>query len=308
MQKYRHLFFNGILGLLLIFQFTSCDKSGDNNQEPELESLRQGLKTSAAIGYCVSIVMAAVNDQTLPGNVTYNKNGGLIHIHVDQSHPLPFNKNVGDIDLAFTWSGNAGLMTVLLSRIDLLDGEFKLYGLHLVPFMKQTTGEDICAMFEKQDVVVGEGSDTFLSMNGIADITINTKMNKLNSDQPNDAFAAVKQNIWFVNIDLNKTYSNEYDDKITINGGGQIAEVKGTSGGVVYHAIIDGVLNYSICRLNPISGTAFSQNFKAGGEPYIDLGNSLFSFHNNCDGKVHVDASSGKYEGYNDKYISLGLN
>ena len=294
--------------ILIILQFCSCNKFKEYNQRPELESLQQGLKTSVAIGYCASVVIAAVEGQELPGNVVYDKNAGLIYIKIDNSHPLPFNKNIGDIVIAFTWSGRAGLMSVLFANIDLLGGNIKLYGLHLVPIMKQNDEGEVCAVFTKQDIIIGNGSDTLLDMSNITDIVFNTKINQLNSEKPDDAFVAVKQNVWFINIDQNQTYSNVYDDNITISGGGQIAEVKGTSGGVIYHAMIEAKINYSICNMNPVDGLAFSQNFEIGGEPEIDLGNSLLSFHSTCDGKAHVVLSTGKYMTYNNKDISLDLN
>ena len=264
-----------LLAILIILQFCSCNKFKEYNQEPELESLRQGLKTSAAIGYCASVVMAVVEGQELPSNIIRDNNTGLIYIKIDDNHPLPFNKNIGDIVMAFNWSGRAGLMSILLTNIDLLGGNIKLCGLYLVPIMKETEEEDICAMFTGQDIIIGNGSDTLLNMSNITDIVFNTKINQLNSEKPNDAFVAVKQNVWFINIDQNQTLSDLYDDNITINGGGQIAEVKGTSGGVIYHAMIETKINYSVCNMNPIDGSAFLQNFKAGGRPYIDLGNSL---------------------------------
>jgi hypothetical protein len=297
-----------ILILLFTFQLFSCNKFIEHSQEPELESLQQGLKTSAAIGYCASVVMAVVEGQELPGNIVHEKNSGFIYIKIDSEHPLPFNKNIGDIVIAFNWSGRAGLMSVLFANIDILGGNYKLYGLHLVPLMKQSEQDDLCAMFTKQDIIIGNGSDTLLDMSNITDIVFNNKMDQLNSDKPDNAFVAVKQNVWFINIDQNNTYSNVYDDNIKISGGGQITEVKGASGGIIYHAMIETKLNYSICHRNPIDGYAFSQNFKAGGEPYIDLGNSLLSFRNTCDGKAHVVLSTGKYVFYNNKDIPLNLN
>jgi hypothetical protein len=163
-------------------------------------------------------------------------------------------------------------------------------------------------MFTKQDIIIGNGSDTLLDMSNITDVVFNTKISQLDSEKPNDTFVAVKQNVWFINVDQNKTYSDVYDDNITINGGGQIAEVVGVSGGVIYHAMIGTKINYSVCNKNPIDGIAFSQNFKAGGEAYIDLGNSILSFRNMCDGKAHVVVSTGKYMTYSNKDISLNLN
>ena len=297
-----------LLAILIILQFYSCNRFKEYNLKPELESLQYGLKTSAAIGYCASIVMSVVEGQELPGNVVYEKNTGLIYILIDSNHPLPFNKSIGDIVIAFNWSGRAGLMSVLFANIDLLGGNIKLCGLHLVPILKRSEEDEVCAILTKQDIIIGNASDTLLDMSNITDVVFNTKINQFNSEKPNNVFVAVKQNVWFINIDQNNTYSNVYDDNITVSGGGQIAEVKGASGGIIYHAMIDAKINYSICNKNPIDGLAFSQNFKFGGEPYIDLGNSLLSFHSNCDGKAHVDVSTGKYITYNNKNIPLNLN
>jgi hypothetical protein len=294
------------LTLLLLLPLTSCGKFNDYNQKPELESLQYGLKTSAAIGYCVSAVMAKVDGQVFPGNVSYESSSGLIHIKIDNNHPLPFNKSIGDIVIAYTWSGSAGLMTVLFGNLDLLGGNIRLSGLHLVPFTKETDGTGILAILVKQNIIIGNGSDTLLDMSHITDFL--SRIDLLNSDKPGDVFVAAKQNVWFINVDQNNTVSNIYDDNITINGGGQIAEVKGSSGGVIYHGMIGTIINYSICTSNPVAGFALTQNFKFGGEPYVDLGNSLLSFRSICDGKAHVDISTGKYITWIDKDISLDLN
>jgi hypothetical protein len=308
MKKFALSFLCKCLALLIILNISSCKKINEYSQKPELESLQQGIKTSAALAYCASVVMAVAEGQALPDNIIYAKNTGLIYIKIDNNHPLPFNKNIGDIVIAFNWSGRAGLMSVLFANIDILGGKIKLCGLHLVPIMKQNEGDGIWAMFAKQDIIIGNGSDTLLDMSNISDAIFNSKVNQLNSEKPSDAFVAVKQNIWFININQSNTPSNVYDDNITINGGGQIAEVKGTSGGIIYHAMIGARLNYSTCKLNPIDGFALSQNFKVGGEPYIDLGNSFISFRNTCNGQAHVDFSTGKYITYNNKNISLNLN
>ena len=307
MNKHFTLPVYKIVALLTVIILCSCEKYKGYNQKPELESLRQGLKTSAAIGYCVSIAASAYKGMVLPDNVTSEKKSGLIYIRIDKDHPLPFNKNIGDIVLAYIWGNDGGIISVLFGNLDILGGEIKLYGLYLVPFIVNYEGDGILALFEKQDIILGNGSDTILDLSNITDPVFNTKMDHLNSIKPSDVFAAVKQNVWFINIDQNGTYSDMYDDNIIVTGGGQILEVRGASGGIIYHALINAKINYSVCSKNPISGFALSQNFKAGGEPYLDLGNSYLSFHRNCDGLVHVELSTGKYIRYNNKDIALEL-
>jgi hypothetical protein len=296
-----------LLIFFVVIALFSCKKYSEYTQKPELEPLLQGLKTSAVIGYCTSIAASAFTNKELPSNVIYNKNTGLIYVTIDNNHPLPFNKNKGEIIIAGIWRNNGGLISILFGNIDILGGKVKLYGLYTVPVIMRTTEKDIMAVFARQDIILGYGSDTILNMGSITDLKFKTEMNRLNDPKPTDAFVAVKQNVWFINIDQAGTDNNLYDDNYYINGGGQIVEVQSTSGGILYHAMINTRINYSLCSKNPIEGFALTQNLKAGGELFIDLGNSFLSFHNRCDGMVHVDFCSGKYVSYYGKNISLNL-
>jgi hypothetical protein len=298
--------FNVLILIVILLTF-SCKKLEEFKQQPELEPLQQGLKTSTAIGYCASIAVSAFTGKALPSNVVFNKNLGMIYVTIDKNHPLPFSKNTGEILIAGLWQNNGGIISILFGNVDILEGKVKLYGLYTVPVIKRSIEDDILVVFAKQDIILGYGSDTILNLGNISDLAFNTELNRLNNNKPTDAFVAVKQNVWFINIDQAGTDNNVYDDNIIINGGGQIVEVAGASGGVLYHAMINARINYSICNKNPIEGFALTQNFKAGGELFIDLGNAFMSFHNQCDGMVHIDFCSGKYISYYGKSIPLNL-
>lgn len=209
--------------------------------------------------------------------------------------------------MACKWHKDGGVMSIMFANIDIFKAKFKLYGIYTVPFMERDEEEGILTMFAKQDIVLGNGSDTILNLSGITDLMYDAEMERLDNEQPTDMFVAVKQNVWFINVKQNKTFSDVYDDDIIISGGGQIVETDGETGGIVYHAMIKAKVKYSECSLNPTDGFAFSQNFKTSKETYLDLGNSFLSFHNTCDGKAHVDVSTGKYISYNNKNISLEL-
>lgn len=304
---------------LMILTICSCKKLKEYNQKPELSSLQQGLKTSAAIGYCSSIAMSVFKGKTLPSNVTMiskssdqSRSSWLVYIKLDNNNPLTFNKNVGDIIVAGIGNERGGIISILFGDFNLLNANIKLFGIQTVPVIEQedimTGKKNIIAVFAKEDFVIGDVStDAFLNLK-LSEMQFEIEMNRLATPVSLDAYVSVKQNVWFVNIDQEGTSNNVYDDNLTINGGGQILETDGESGGVIYHAIINAKVNYLICKNNPISGYALSQNFKAGGDPYIDLGNSLLSFNNSCDGTVHVDVSTGKYISYNNKYITLDIN
>jgi hypothetical protein len=308
LQKLSHL---QILRLFLIFLALlvvgSCKKIEELNVQPELEPLQQGLKTSAALGYCASVAAAAFQGHTVPPNVVYNENTGMIYIHIDQNYPLPFNKNIGEIIIAGIWNGNSGLISVLFANIDILGGNVRLYGFYTIPIIVNDSDESIVTLFAKQDIIVGYGSDTILNLGNITETVFNSELSRLNMEKPSDVFVAVRQNVWFINIDRANTCNNIYDDDLVVNGGGQIVEIKSTSGGVLYHALLNTRINYSICPANPLSGYSLLQNIRSGGNILLDIGNVLFSFNNNCNGLVHIDLSTGKYLNYNGKELPLGL-
>jgi len=281
----------------------------ENNEPPELESLRQGIRTSAAIGYCASIAVSAHKGLPLPLNVDTEAGPGLLHVRIDDQYPLPFNKGTGNMIIASLWNENGGgLMSVLFAGIDQSDSDLKIYGFWAVPLAEDLSGEYIKAVYADQDIITGYGSDTIIDLTSITGFFMNSRLNLLESDEPEDPFVAVKQNFWIMKISPKGTYNVVLDDDIEVSGGGQLAEVVDQSGGVVYHALIEARMNYLQCSRNPVSGYALSQNFRAGSEPLIDLGNSLIRFHSSCDGKAHVEISTGKYSGFPNKDISLGLD
>ncbi len=297
-----------VLPALLAVIIQSCSLR-ENSELPELGSLRQGIRTSAAIAYCASIAVAAHKGLQLPSNADAEAGPGLLHVRIDDKYPLPFNKGTGNIIIASRWNENGGgIMSVLLAGINQAGSDLKIYGFWAVPLAEDLSGKYIKAVYADQDIITGYGSDTIIDLTSITGAFMSSRLDLLECDEPTDPFVAVKQNFWIMKIWPKGTYNVVLDDDIEVSGGGQIAEVADQSGGVVYHALIEARMNYLKCSRNPVSGYALSQNFKAGGEPLIDLGNSLLRFHSSCDGKVHVEISTGKYSGFFNKDISLGLN
>ena len=306
MKKIKQLGYCLMLIAITIFIF-SCNATSDLNQQPETESLQQGIKACATVAYCVSVVNSAYKGYPLPSNVTFNQNLGLIYIKADPLHPLPFNHNYGDVIVSCLVKNNRGLISILFGDFNLLESKVKFYGLYTVPFSENTVDGSITALFAKQDIITGFGSDTILNLGNISDFTFNTEINRLNDEKPSDPFTVVKQNVWFVKINQNQTYNDVYDDDVIINGGGQIVEANALSGGILYHALINTRLNFSQCSQNPISGSGLIQNFKIGDTPFIDLGNALLGFGSNCNGKVHIELSTGKYANFSGEDIVLNF-
>jgi len=289
----------------------SCSVIEDLKQGPELEPLEQGFKSSAAIAYCASIVNAAFQGYELPSHVSFDPGtregyagAGLIYISANASHPMPFNNDVGDIVVAALWNGNqGGVMSIIFGDVDVLSSQYKLYGIHTVPFFYDEGNKRIVTLFAEQDIVMGEGSDTLLNIN-LSKGKFDLELDRLEEEQSDDVFVAVTQNVWHISIDPANTPTNFYDDEVIVNGGGQIATVSSQSGGVLYHAMLKTKFSYEQCNINPIGGSAFVQNFKGGS--FLDLGTIMLDFHSICNGKAEITLATGKYVRANGDDVVLG--
>lgn len=282
-------------------------------KDPEITPLQHGFKLSAAIGYCASLAAMAFEGKELPENVVFEAgskgdlhSSGLLYVTADAEHPIPFNDQYGQVIIGGIWNKETGggVISILFGNFNLLAADFKFYGLYTIPVRKKINSEDYVTVFAEQDIVIGEGTDTILHF-GLSRIAFDLEMERLDSEEPKDAFVAVKQNVWFVTIDQRNTFPDIYDDKYRVNGGGQIAEVINASGGITYHALIDTKFSYSDCPENPVSGSGFIQNFKAGDR--LDLGNILLDFHSSCDGKAKVKFGTGKYLPANGRNVNLNF-
>lgn len=304
--------------IVLIICLFSCKKIAEwTDENPDIEPLKHGFKTSAAIGYCVSLAATVFQGGPIPDNVILEStsqsgysSSGILYLKMSSQYPLPFNRHIGDIVIAGIWDNNeygnmnAGVISIVFGNLDLFGGEVNFYGIHTVPVLQDRETGRITAVFARQDIVMGVGSDTLLNLS-LSNPQFSSELLRLEDEQPDDVFAAVSQNVWFVNIDQHDTPS-VYDDTYIVNGGGQIAEASSNGGGIQYHAMIGAEFNYNECTENPLSGNAFIQNLKA--DTGIELGNILLDFHTACDGQAYVEFSSGEYFNYIGRHVNLNFN
>ena len=297
--------------LVLSTSLQSCKKIEDLKKDPEITPLQQGFKLSAAIGYCASLAAMAFEGKALPANVVFEAgsdgdlhNSGLIYVTADADHPIPFNDQFGQVIIGGLWNKQTGggVISILFGNFNLLAGDFKFYGLYTIPVRRKPNSDDFITLYAQQDIVVGEGADTILHF-GLSKVAFDLEMDRLETEQPKDPFVAITQNVWFVSI--KQRNSDIYADEYLVNGGGQIAEVVNNSGGITYHALIETKFSYLNCPENPVSGSGFIQNFKAGDR--LDLGNILLDFHASCDGKAKVKFGTGKYLSANGRNINLNF-
>jgi len=300
-----------LLGLLLTF--FACSKLDELDEDPDLSPLQQGFKASAAISYCASLAVQAFQGEDLPPNVTFSigsnseySQSGILYVDASTDYPLPFNDHIGDVVIAGIWDDaqESGVISIIFGNLDIFGGEVKFYGLHTVPVKRKFDSERFITAFAQQDVVVGQGSDTLINV-GLSRVEFDQEIERLDEEQPSDVFIAAQQNVWFIQFYQNDP-TDVYDDGYEINGGGQIVGATNTSGGILYHAMIEAKYDLSNCSINPEHGTAFIQNIKAGDG--VDLGNIMLDFHSECDGKADVTLATGKYIGSNGKAVNLHFN
>ena len=292
------------LFLMLLLMQASCKKE-NYYREPDLTTLKHSLQACAAVSYCASIAVSAFMGESLPPNVIYNSSSQLILININSQYPLPFNKNIGQIAVSGLWQNNHGILSILFSKIDILNAKIKFYGLYTIPIEVSDDGRHIFTLFARQDIIVGNGSDTILNMSNISGLTLNEELERLGNQRPEDVFVAVKQHVWMMDIFRPASGNSVYDDKTILNGGGQIVEVMDDEGGISYSAILNTSFCHSGCALNPTQGIAFLQDFKSPDIILPDVSNAYFSFYNQCNGGLHVDFASGRYKNVNDKYLFL---
>ena len=297
--------------VLLIGLTNSCKKIKEIDYNPEIEPLKLGFQTSAAIGYCADIAHTFFTGGNLPGNVLVNfsnaeNRSGILFLTINDEYPLPFNSGVGQITIAGLWNESGGVITAVFTDIDVINSKYELKGIHTIPIIELENG-NLLTFFAQEDIVVGEGEDTLVNLQmGLASMNIGIETERLeNETPPTDAFAAVSQNSWFITIDKGDSPSDIYDDRYTVYGGGQIAEVTALSGGLLYHAMIDASFRPDECLLNPITGVGFIQNLKVGTQ--TDLGHIFLNFHTRCDGKAYVEIATGKYLTSNHKNVNLNF-
>lgn len=304
--------FSLLIFYIAIVILISCKKVNEVNQDPEIEPLKQGFKVSAAVGYCASLANTLFRGEDLPDNVLFQSisndeysGSGIMYVTINNTYPLPFNSNIGQIVIACLWdvSDYSGVITVIFTDIDILKAKYEFRGIHTIPVMEMEDG-NILTLFAEQDIFIGEGSDTLLNLN-LTNPQFNLEMDRLETEQPSDAFGAVKQNVWFITINQNNTMSDIYDDEFTINGGGQIVEFTSVSSGILYHAMIGAKFIHNTCEINPIAGVGFIQNLKAGTK--LDLGHIFLNFHDKCDGKAYVEFATGKYLTSNHRNVNLNF-
>jgi len=296
--------------LILIF-LCSCKKVKEYFHDPETEPVRQAIKTSAAIGYSVSVAMSVMSGEQLQHVISTGDCSDfpctfLIYININQDNPLLFSEgDVGEIIVAgLRPDEDVAIMTIVFTDINISTQSFNLLSVHTIPVIKEE--DRIMVVFSEMDINIGTDSDALLELD-LSQQEIDTEISRLDRERPEDLYVAVEQNAWFIDVNQKNTFSDFYDDSYSITGGGQIIEVTGASGGIIQQAMLQ-VQIESGCMRNPVNGFALIKNTSAEERKFPELGTAIFGFHHACDGMADITLATGVYLRSNGKSVPLGLN
>jgi hypothetical protein len=300
------------ISLLLILVFLcSCKKVKEYFHDPETEPVRQALKTSAAIGYSVSVAMSVMSGEKPPfvistGDCSNFPCTFLIYININRDNPLMFSEeNTGEIIVAgLRPDEDVAIMTIVCTDINISTQSFTLLSVHTIPVIKDE--DRIIAVFSEMDINIGTDNDALLNLD-LSQQEIDSEVSRLDRQRPEDLYVAVEQNAWFIDIDQKNTPAYFHDDSYSITGGGQIVEVTGASGGIIQQAMLQVEIEPD-CLRNPVYGYALIKNTSVEDRKIPELGTAIFGFHNMCDGRADVTLATGVYLRSNGKSIPLGLN
>ena len=288
---------------------SSCAKYDGFDIGNDLAPLENGMKVSSLIGYCAALAHYAFNDTLFPDHlvarqITRDETGcrGFFSILIDETHPIPWNRETGTITVAGQWDyDQGGVISVLFTELDIELESWHFYGIYTVPIIMEGGHNALRSVFAEQDIIVGDGADTILDI-PLTSLQFDMELHRLDSEISNDPFAVTQQNAWFLDIDTQNS-PGPYDDLYRIHGGGQMVSASHSSGGILYHALIGAELDYGRCPLNPLSGIGLLQNLKVG--EGIELGTLVLEFHDNCDGTAFIQLATGKYFGLGGQYITF---
>ncbi len=296
---------------MIIIFLCSCRKIKEYFYDPETEPVSQAIKTSAAIGYSVSVAMSVMSGARPPHVISTGDCSGfpctfLIYININQDNPLLFSEgDVGEIIVAgLRPDENVAIMTVVFTDINISTQSFTLLSVHTIPVIMEE--DRIMVVFSEMDINIGSDSDVLLNMDLTPD-EVDYEVSRLDRERPQDLYVAVEQNAWFIGIDQKNTLSDFRDDSYSITGGGQIIEVTGASGGIIQQAMLQVELKPD-CPRNPVYGYALIKNTSADERKFPELGTAIFSFHGPCDGKADITLATGVYLRSNGKSIPLDLD
>jgi hypothetical protein len=237
--------------------FAGCFGGGGS---ADIRGAEVALGAAASLGHASSLAMDAMAGSTVCTQVTapcttYPCTGG-VNVSLGAPCPLPLGSGdaAGSVTVTGSWQSadSATLATMFVNE-----------------------------MVGAKSVVVVNATDLTVQHSTNGDVTVSYVGQNVNVM---GVAALAAQSSWTVNVSAAGTPADPADDKYTITGVNQGAG--GASNGQL--SLDSVVIDPTMCRLNPISGSGVIQNVSA-----TSIQQTTLKFHSACDGKVDVTGTLG---------------
>lgn len=301
MKSFRNFTFIIIFSIF----FVSCDKIKEYFKDPEVEPIEELLKISRTIGSVSTIAMSAINENY--SNVTVFRSNSrypcTAYMVIRPNSSFALEKYSPRILVAGYWPDeNTAILSVVLPS-DEGRSEFSLKNIYTIPVIRQYEG--LMVVFAGMDINLDEEGNNLFDIDFTED-EINFEWDRLDTEEADDIYIALEQKAWIIHIDENNT-SGIQDDTYTVTGGGQLITATNTTASAYQQAVLDVQMDY-LCNRNPLGGYALIQKAAVEDEEFPESGMAIFSFKNNCSGKVKVELATGTYITSIGKEISFNLD
>ncbi len=281
---------------------------------PEIGAFTRSVKVSLPLAYAANIAMDMVNKKPVTG-VTMLRSPGdsfpcnaIVQIPVDAGHPLPVGSATvtGSMMVAGLWSDSvSAVVSVFFTNTNLSDGSFTAKNVAFIPVVRDTA-QGCMIVYASEDV----NMDSSIVVNTkITDSMVTVKLASIPFTLPTDSSMAVNQKAWITKV-YRPAGSAVGKEVYSLFGASQYLGVSPSTTEVIQAVMLNVTVTPSLCRLNPSSGVAFIRDIKIGSGPNssMEMGTTVLTFKNTCDGKAFISLATGNYIGKTGSTMALNLD
>lgn len=281
------------------------------NRAPDTPAIVRAIKASTTLGYAANSAMDAMVHRAGPG-VSVSRDAdsfpcnAVVSIAVSKTHPLPVgNDSTGTMRVVGFWpDSQTALMTVFFTNTNVSDGTFILKNVAFVPVTRDTSGTMV--VFASEDV--NADSATVVTTK-ITDSMVTVKISGMPDALPADSAVAVNQKAWIIIVKEPASGYSLGNETYDLYGASQYLGVSPSTVEVIQAVMVAVEVTPGACRKNPVSGYAMIRDMKIQGtNSDIELGTTILSFANTCNGSAKIPLATGVYLGRTGSSVALNLD
>jgi hypothetical protein len=281
------------------------------NKPPDTPAIVRAIKASLTLGYAANSAMDALVNRAGPG-VSVSRDAdsfpcnAIVSIVVSKAHPLPVGgDSTGTMRVVGFWpDSQTALMTVFFTNTNVSDGTFILKNVAFVPVTRDSGSTMV--VFASEDV--NADSATVVTTK-ITDSMVTVKISGMPDALPTDSAVAVNQKAWITIVKEPAAGYSLGNETYDLYGASQYLGVSPSTIEVIQAVMVAVEVTPGVCRKNPVSGYAMIRDMKIQGtNSDIELGTTLLSFANTCNGSAKIPLATGVYLGRTGSSVALNLD